>query len=114
MLKSKRLREGFYLARFLFITLKLKGTYFVGDGVWVHNACKGPALKDAKKMKSKDIDKFLGKDWHKNGEKRKLLKQFRKELKGSTNADFYINKKTKEIFIKGNKSSELIKVGDLL
>lgn len=53
--------------------------------------------KNAKKMSPDDIGKFLnaGKDWHKGSAEGNFLKQFKKELKGDTNADFYIDKTTR-------------------
>ena len=46
----------------------------------------------------------LWKNWHKTSAKSKFLSKFKKELKGDTNADFYIDKSTKEVFLKSNKS----------
>ena len=73
----------------------------------------GNIAKNAKKMSPDDIGKFLGagKDWHKTSAKTKFLKQFKKELKGDTNADFYIDKTTKEVFLKSNKSNNWINTG---
>ena len=69
--------------------------------------------KNAKKMSPDDIGKFLnaGKDWHKGSAKGDFLKQFKKELKGDTNADFYIDKTTREVFLKSNKSGNWINTG---
>lgn len=69
--------------------------------------------KNAKKMSPDDIGKFLnaGKDWHKGSAKGNFLKQFKKELKGDTNADFYIDNTTREVFLKSNKSGNWINTG---
>jgi hypothetical protein len=71
------------------------------------------AAKNAKKMSPDDIGDFLKveKDWHKGSAKKDFLKQFKKELKGDTIADFYIDKTTKEVFLKSNKSGNWINTG---
>lgn len=55
-----------------------------------------------KKMSLDDIRDFLnpGKDWHKGKAKTKFLEKFKKELKGDTNVDFYLDKNTKKVFFK--------------
>lgn len=62
----------------------------------------GNIAKNTSKMSSDDIGKFLGagKNWHGTTAKKDYLKQFSKQLKGDTNADFYIDKTTKEVFFK--------------
>ncbi len=76
------------------------------------NGSSGSSIgKNAKKADTKDIDKILGNNWHKNGAKTKFLKPYLKQLKGSTNADFYIDKTTKEILLKGNKSNAWVRTG---
>lgn len=64
-------------------------------------------------MSRDDIGEFLnaGKDWHKGAAKGNFMKLFKKELKGDTIADFYINKNTKEVFLKSNKSGNWINTG---
>ncbi len=64
-------------------------------------------------MSPDDIGKFLGagKNWHGTTAKKDYLKQFSKQLKGDTNADFYIDKTTKEVFLKSNKSGNWINTG---
>lgn len=64
-------------------------------------------------MSLDDIGKFLGvgKDWHKTSAKSNFIKKFRKQLKGGTNADFYIDEGTKEVFLKSNKSSNWVNTG---
>ena len=66
--------------------------------------------KDTKKMSPDDIGEFLGagKDWHKTSAKSKFLNKFKKELKGDTNADFYVDKITNEVFLKSNRSGNWI------
>lgn len=58
--------------------------------------------KNSVKMSEKAIGEFLqaGENWHKTNAKTKFLNQFKKQLKGDTNADFYIDKTTKEVFSK--------------
>jgi hypothetical protein len=70
-------------------------------------------FKDAKKMSPDDIGEFLGegKNWHKTKAKSNFLNFFKKELKGDTNADFYVDKITKEVYLKSNKSGNWIKTG---
>lgn len=81
----------------------------------VKEAAKGGSnfAKNAKKMSLDDIGDFLGagKDWHKGSAKIDFLKQFKKELKGDTNADFYFDETTREVFLKSNKSGIWINTG---
>ena len=70
------------------------------------------AAKNTTKMVEKDIDKVLGKGWHTNGEKDRYVESFKKELRGNTNADFYIDKDNGDIFLKGNNSNNWVKTGD--
>jgi RHS repeat-associated protein len=69
--------------------------------------------KNAKKMSLDDFGKFLGagKDWHSGKAKKQFLQQFKRQLKGDTNADFYIDENTKEVFLKSNKSGHWINTG---
>jgi hypothetical protein len=69
-------------------------------------------IKGASKMSLKDIEKVLGKNWHINGGKTKYINSFKKELKGSTNADFYLNSDTGDILLKGNKTESWVITGD--
>jgi len=72
------------------------------------------AMKNARKMSDNEIVGFFGDtNWHKSKEKKALIEQYRKQLQGSTNVDFLLNKDTGEVFIKGNKNDIIIKVGDL-
>ena len=96
--------------------------YFVGEsGVLVHNndpcrkgfdAAKNLA-KNSRKMSLDEIGDFLGagKDWHKTSAKSDFLKKFKKELKGDTNADFYLDPGTKEVFLRSNRSGNWINTG---
>ncbi len=53
-----------------------------------------------------------GKDWHYDGKaKDKFLGPFYKQLKGDKNADFWLDKDTKEVFLKTNKSNRWINTG---
>ena len=72
--------------------------------------------KDAKKMSPDDIGEFLGKgkDWHKTSAKSNFLNKYKKGLKGSTNADFYVDKNTGEVLLKGNKSGAWVRTGKFL
>lgn len=105
-----------------------KGVLAAGLGIFVKKAGKEAAEdaaedgiknvlksvgKDSKKLSPNEIGDFLGagKDWHKGSAKKDFLKQFKKELKGDTNADFYIDKNTNEVFLKTNKSGNLINTG---
>ena len=51
-------------------------------------------------------------NWHekKRQFKDKIADKYSKELKGSRNFDFYIDRRTKEVFIKGRKSAEEIPI----
>ena len=64
--------------------------------------------KNSKKMTLSDIEKLLGKNWHQNGAKKRFINKFSKLLKGDTNADFYIDKATKQVLLKSNKSENWV------
>ncbi|MDQ6955650.1 MAG: Hint domain-containing protein [Mariprofundaceae bacterium] len=86
-------------------------TFYVADaGVLVHNTCIG---KSAKKLTTNQIGDFLGAgpNWHKGQAKKKFLKQFKQQMKGDTNADFHIDKRTGEILLQTNKSKIWIRTG---
>ncbi len=84
-------------------------------GAKAAKAVKGVSniAKNAKKMSLDDIGDFLnaGKDWHGGMAKKKYLKKFEKELKGDTNVYFYLDKNTKQVFLKSNKSGNWINTG---
>ena len=97
-------------------------SYYVGEhGVLVHNnnGCSAAITKktaaeiakSCKKMTEAQITQFLGKGWHQNGAKTKLIKKHLKELKGSTNADLFINPSDGEILLKGNKTGTWVRTG---
>lgn len=69
--------------------------------------------KNAIKMSIDEIGEFLnaGKNWHKTSAKSDFLGKFRKDLKGDTNADFYLDNVTNEVLLKSNKSNNWIKTG---
>lgn len=73
----------------------------------------GKIAKNAKKMSPDDIGVFLnaGVNWHKGSAKKDFLKKFKKELRGDTNADFYFDETTKDVFLKSNKSGNWINTG---
>jgi filamentous hemagglutinin len=59
---------------------------------------------DAKIMRETQIADLLGDvNWHQKSFKSDIAKKYSKELKGSKNFDFYIDKKTGAVFIKGNQ-----------
>lgn len=92
-----------------------KGVFKYGDDLLGLAGKSGAQIgKNAVKMSNEQIGKFLnaGKNWHKTSAKEKFLNFFKKELKGDTNADFYIDKKTKEVFLKSNHSGNWIKTGE--
>ena len=79
------------------------------------NAANNKIGTNAKKMNENDLANFFGnKDWHKSSAKRDYLKRFFKQLKGDTNADFYIDKISNEVLLKSNKSANWIKTGDFI
>ncbi|WP_036494179.1 hypothetical protein [Neisseria weaveri] len=60
--------------------------------------------KQAKKMNDQQIQEMTGnKNWHKTNIKRNIARRYGKELRGSTNFDFYRNYKSGDIYIQGNK-----------
>ena len=69
--------------------------------------------KNAVKMSIEEIGDFLnaGKNWHKTSAKPDFLGKFRKELKGDSNADFYLDKVTNEVLLKSNKSKNWVQRG---
>lgn len=72
--------------------------------------------KNGRKMSINEIGEFLGagKKWHYDGKaKGKFLDQFKKQLRGDKNADFWIDKDTKEVFLKSNKSGDWINTGKI-
>ena len=73
----------------------------------------GGGGKNLSKMSTNEIGEFLdaGANWHKTGAKDKFIGSFLKELKGSTNADFYVDKVTREVFLLGNKTKTWVKTG---
>jgi RHS repeat-associated protein len=70
--------------------------------------------KNSKKASEEQIESLLGKNWHQNGSKTKFIKKYLKQLKGSTNADFYIDQVTKEVLLLGNKSKTWVKTGKFI
>lgn len=65
----------------------------------------------AKKMNDSQIrDMTNNPNWHTSNLKKKIVRRYGRELKGSTNFDFYRDPKTKEVFIQGNKSPNRIKI----
>lgn len=65
-------------------------------------------------MEVDEIGKFLnvtGKNWHKTTEKTNFLKGYQKLMKGDKNADFWIDKNTKNVLLRTNKSDDWIDTG---
>lgn len=59
-------------------------------------------MVNSQKMNEKQIGELVGnKNWHNTPLKKKIVKTYSKELRGSNNFDFYKDPKTGEIFIKG-------------
>ena len=65
--------------------------------------------KDLRKMSKDELDDYFGdNNWHQKKEKKKLVDEYKDDLKGSTNADLYVSKKTGRIYLKGNKEPHAI------
>lgn len=61
-------------------------------------------------MTDEELADFLGEgdDWHYDGKaKDDYRKGFRKQLRGDTNADFQIDKDTREVVLRGNKNKDI-------
>ncbi len=89
---------------------------YVGDAIGKGGKLASRIGKNAKKLSIDEIGDFLGagKNWHEGKAKKKFLNKFKKELKGDTNADFYVDKKTKEILLKSNKNKNWVRTGEYL
>jgi len=69
--------------------------------------------KNAKKMTVDEIGEFLGSsNWHKNGAKTKFLKRFKKLMRGDSNADFYVDKLSREVLLLTNRKKIWVPTGD--
>ncbi len=67
---------------------------------------------NSRRLTETEIGEIFGDpNWHKTKLKEKLLKAYYKQLKGSTNFDFYIDKTSKEILLKGNKTGAWVQTG---
>ncbi|MFL9474154.1 hypothetical protein ACKERC_17945 [Acinetobacter baumannii] len=67
--------------------------------------------KQAKKLNERQISELVeNPNWHKTNLKAKIIRAYNKELKGSKNFDFYRDPKTGDVFIKGNKSKDMIQI----
>lgn len=74
---------------------------------------KNSNFSNSRKMTNEEIGQFFGdKDWHKKDYKKSLMKNFQKELKGSTNVDLFVDKTTKQVYLKGNKSGAWVDTGE--
>lgn len=61
-------------------------------------------------MSKKQVEELLGdSNWHANSIKNKIANAYKKDLRGSSNFDFY-RAKNGDIYIQGNKSSNRIKI----
>ena len=64
----------------------------------------GSIYANTRKMTDKEIAHFFGdEEWHDTNAKSDYLGNFKKKMKGDTNADFHINKDTNDIYLKTNK-----------
>ncbi|SSC08811.1 hypothetical protein BTURTLESOX_1408 [bacterium endosymbiont of Bathymodiolus sp. 5 South] len=78
---------------------------------WDDGKLNTSSSKKSKKMTKNQVSDILDdKNWHKTNLKKQIVRKYGKQLKGSKNFDFYKNNRTGEVFIKGNKSSDLIKI----
>ena len=72
-------------------------------------------FSNSRKMTKDEIGKYFNdKNWHKGDYKKSLMKDFQKELKGSTNVDLYVDKTTKQVYLRGNKSGAWVDTGETL
>ena len=90
--------------------IKLLGGFnvfaYVSDtNAWVDVlGLEGSTYANARKMTDKEIGRFFGDEkWHDTSAKRDYLKKIKKEMKGDTNADFYINNDTNDIYLRTNR-----------
>ena len=64
----------------------------------------GSIYANTRKMTDEEIARFFGdEEWHDTNAKKDYLGNFKKKMKGDTNADFHINKDTNDIYLKTNK-----------
>lgn len=70
--------------------------------------------KEIRKMTVDEITTFLGLNWHKNGAKTKYLAKYKGKMKGDNNADFYVHKKTKRVYLVTNRKKYVIETNDYL
>ena len=73
------------------------------------------AYANTREMTDEEIARFFGDEkWHKTNAKSDYLGNFKKEMKGDTNADFHIDKDTNDIYLKTNQKKIWINTGDKL
>jgi hypothetical protein len=67
--------------------------------------------KNTRRLTDDELQKQYGDDFHKNA-KKDILNENKKQLQknGDKNADFYIDKKTGQRFLKGNQSGKFIPI----
>ena len=66
-------------------------------------------------MTDEEIARFFDdEEWHDTNAKKDYLGIFKKEMKGDTNADFYINNDTNDIYLRTNRKKIWINTGDKL
>ena len=88
---------------------------YVGDtNAWVDVlGLEGSIYANAREMTDEEIARFFGDEkWHDTNAKPDYLDIFQKEMKGNTNADFYKNNDTNDIYLKTNKKNIWINTGD--
>lgn len=83
-----------------------------------NKSCRSSSSKqfaNSRRMTDREIAQYFNdNNWHKEKYKKNILNKYRKELKGSTNADFYVDKNTHHICIRGNKSNAWVDTGEIL
>ncbi len=60
-------------------------------------------------MNDEEVKDFFdeGENWHKTKAKDRFVKDFRKKLKGDKNPDFYLEKETKEVILRGRINNKI-------
>ncbi len=67
---------------------------------------------DLRKMTADELEEFFeNPNWHQTNAKRKLINEFRNELRGDTNVDLMLERSTREVFLQGNKSKVTVSTG---
>ena len=90
--------------------------YVSDTNAWVDVLGLGGSIyANTREMTDEEIARFFGdEEWHDTNAKKDYLGNFKKEMKGDTNADFHIDKDTNDIYLKTNKKEIWINTGDKL